>query len=144
MTHRLVNVGFMKDGVALVRSLSECIGFPHSVNAPYSRTIIRGSWKAKLSLCGGLDLRTRCMSAATFTPRPLYPWVTHPCGTHCVGWPQSRSAYKWSREISVVPAGNWTPALQLVARRYTDCCIPTPQELVRYKHFTPLLQYKFN
>jgi hypothetical protein len=62
-----------------------------------------------------LDLGTRWRWVVSFTSRSLYhrgnsPW-----------YPLDRRL--WIREKSIAAAGNWTPAIQLVACHYTDWAI---------------------
>jgi hypothetical protein len=69
-----------------------------------------------------LDLGTRWRLAVSFTARPLYLPVKEP-RVHIEyesGWAPEPVWTLWSREKSLVPAENRTPAVLLLARRYTD------------------------
>jgi hypothetical protein len=43
----------------------------------------------------------------------------------------------WDKEKSLAPAVNRTPAVQPIARRYTDCAIPAPRNMMElvYEEF---------
>jgi hypothetical protein len=48
-----------------------------------------------------------------------------------LGGPHNRSARYGEKKI-FVPAGNRTPAIQSVARRYTDWATPTPNAVIMH------------
>jgi hypothetical protein len=82
---------------------------------------IYGVWKYGSSI---LDLVSRWRWVFGFTPRQLYPRERYTC-THCVGgwWVPQPVWTLCSREKSLAPAGNRTPAIQPVTRRYADWAI---------------------
>jgi hypothetical protein len=69
-----------------------------------------------------LDLGTRWRRMVSFMPQPLYP-IGKSLGAHWVGgWVDLRTgldAVEWVQK-SLAPARNRNPAVQPVARRYTD------------------------
>jgi hypothetical protein len=79
-----------------------------------------GEWRHSSTF---LDLGTGWRWTVSFTPRPLYPWEIVPCGQWIGGWVRSGVALGlwtlWRREK------NRNPAVQPVARHYTDWTIPT-------------------
>jgi hypothetical protein len=82
-----------------------------------------GEWRYSPTI---LDLSARWSWVSSFTPRPLYtpgmsPWFPL---YRRLGGPQSR--FRHCGEESVAPPGNRTPAVQLLASRYTDWAIPAP------------------
>jgi hypothetical protein len=89
-----------------------------------SASIVIGSWRPirewKYSSVI-IDLGTRWRWVVSFTPRPLYPWGNSPtCPLYRrLDGPQNRSG-SYEEEKNLAPAGNRTPTLQIVARRYTD------------------------
>jgi hypothetical protein len=83
-----------------------------------------GEWRYSSTI---LDLGTGWRRVVSFTPRPLYPEGKSPRYTLCsrlAGLP--RHSGRCGEKKSLASVGNWTPAFQLVARRYTDWAIPTP------------------
>jgi hypothetical protein len=72
-------------------------------------------------------LVTKWRLVANFTPLPLYhrgKSHTYPLDRRLDG-PQGRSGHG-GEEKNLVPAGNRTPAVELISRLYTDRAIPTP------------------
>jgi hypothetical protein len=78
-----------------------------------------GEWRYSSTI---LDLGTRWRWVVSFTPRPLYPRL--PLDGN-LGGPLNRCG-SYGEERNLAPAGNWTPAVQTVARRYTDWVISAP------------------
>jgi hypothetical protein len=76
-------------------------------------------WKYSSTI---LDRGTRWRWVVSLTPQPLYP--RYPLDRR-LGGPQSWPG-RYAEEKNLAPAGNRTPAVQPVARRYTDWVIPTP------------------
>jgi hypothetical protein len=71
------------------------------------------------ALYGGKWSASRTSRSSSGERAPLTHWIG--------GWVGPGPAWTlWSRENSHVPAGNWTPAVQSVARDYTDWAIPAP------------------
>jgi hypothetical protein len=63
----------------------------------------------------------------SFTPQPLYSRGKSPQvpTRYEAGWAPEPVWTLWSTE-KFAPTGNWTPAVQPVARPYTDLAIPAP------------------
>jgi hypothetical protein len=84
-------------------------------------------------LCGSGSIPppflTRWKWVVGFKSRPLYSQVKsrrYPLDRRLGGsqsWPG-----RYGEEQNLVPAGNMTPVVQPVARRYTDWAVPTPSE----------------
>jgi hypothetical protein len=82
-----------------------------------------GEWRYSSTV---LDLGIRLRGMVSFTPRPLYLRRSpqYPLERR-LGGPQGRSG-RCGEEKNLASAGNRTPAVQLVARRYTDWVIQAP------------------
>jgi hypothetical protein len=83
---------------------------------------VYGEWKCSSTI---LDLGTRWRRVVSFTLRPLYIQWKSP--TVHIGydfvWAPTLVCTLWCLEKFLAPAGNRTPVVQTVARRYTDYAI---------------------
>jgi hypothetical protein len=81
-----------------------------------------GEWRYSSTV---LDLDTIWKWVVSFTPQSLYPRRNCP-GTHWIGgYMGPRSGLTlWIRKKSLAPTGDRIPAVQPIARRYTDWALP--------------------
>jgi hypothetical protein len=87
-----------------------------------------------------VDLGTRWKWVVNFTPRPFYPPPPPPPPPRGGGGDRHRYPLDWrlggpgagldavQKRKKILPLlGLWSPAVQPIARRYTDWAIPTPK-----------------